>query len=143
MRTVRKFFTGLFNINKGIKTLKEKYIPSKKEIPKTKKEKKIIETKGKVIRLKASRNSKKTYATTKSFNNKNNKFEIPHEVVKNPDAKTYLQLKNLGKIKTNKEGKPISYEKWMDIKLTLKLEKETSRAKFMNWLTQTLFKKAI
>lgn len=40
MRTVRKFFTGLFNINKGIKTLRDKYIPSKKEVPKTKKEKK-------------------------------------------------------------------------------------------------------
>lgn len=143
MRTVRKFFTGLFNINKGIKTFKDKFIPSQKEVFLTKKEKKIIVKQREIIRLKAFRNSEKSYATTKSFNDKNNKFEIPHEVVKNPDAKTYIQLKNLGKIKTNEEGKAISYKQWMDIKLTIHLEKETSRVKFMNLLTETLFKKAI
>lgn len=62
---------------------------------------------------KAIRNSKKSFATTKSFNDKTNDFipEINH--VRNPDAVLYLLLKNKGKLPLSTKGGVITYKEWM------------------------------
>ncbi len=41
MRTIRKFFTGLFNTKSQPKIKKDKYIPSKKEVPVIKERKRV------------------------------------------------------------------------------------------------------
>lgn len=138
MRTVRKLFTGLFNWKSKKSNIPgDKHIPKKFDGPKSdKKTKKKAENKLVRIRKKALKNENKCYATTKSFNDRNNTFEPMTEKDKNPDAKTYLQLKNRKQLPTNKKGKMISYKEWMDIILDRKLKNETLRAKFLK-----LFKK--
>lgn len=135
MRTVRKFFTGLFNLKSKKSNIPgDKHIPKKFDGPKTdKKIKKKAENKLVRIRKKALKNENKCYATTKSFNDRNNDFEPMPEKNKdkNPDARTYLQLKNRKQLPTNKKGVMISYKKWMDIILDRKLKNETMRAKFL------------
>ena len=70
----------------------------------------------KKIRKKALRNSKKAFATTKSFNDNTNDFipEIDH--IRNPDAVLYLRLKNNGKLPLTTKGSIVTYKQWINLK---------------------------
>ncbi len=67
MRTFRKFFTGLFNINTGTKTKKDKYIPTKKESEPEPKMR--IRRKWKMMRKRIYHNARCSYAKTKGLSN--------------------------------------------------------------------------
>ena len=69
------------------------------------------------IRKKALRNSKKSFATTKSFNDSTNDFIPEIEHIRNPYAVLYLRLKNDGKLPLTTKGKPITYKQWIDMRI--------------------------
>lgn len=75
--------------------------------------KKSQELKLKRIRRKSKRNEKKQFATTKSFNKKDNNFVPDSKEERNSDAVLYLGLKNKGMLRIVK-GEPITFKQWQD-----------------------------
>ena len=63
------------------------------------------------IRKKALRNSKKAFATTKSFNDKTNDFVPQVKQVHDVDIKLYQRLKAIGKV-----SKSVTYKEWLKFK---------------------------
>ena len=80
--------------------------------------KKTKELKDARILKKAKRNSKKRYATTKSFNDRGNDFIPEVKQTRNPDVVLYGRLKSAGKLPNRKgvigKQRVVTFKEWLD-----------------------------